>query len=135
MLAVSDALRDRLDRDSWTLQHELLASVLELLSVIRIEACLIAGVPRHKVPDPVHVPRPGDPPPEEQVTTVTPSQFARMMVTDDVAYDDGLPLAADTNGTGEPGQQTDTGTPYGQPTPPVEPDPTTEPPPYQTARR
>jgi len=79
VLAVSEALRDRLERNDWTLVHELLASVLELLSIMRIEACLMAGVPKHKLPEPMHVPRPGEKPPE--VRTVTPSQFARMMVT------------------------------------------------------
>jgi hypothetical protein len=57
------------------------------------------------------------------------------MVTDDPAYDDGLPLAADDDTEGEPGQQTNDDYPYGQPPPPVEPDPTTEPKPYQTTSR
>jgi hypothetical protein len=78
-LAVSDALRDRIERDDWTILHELLASVLELLSVMRIESLLVAGAKRHDVPEPMHVPRPGEKPPE--VRTVRPSEFARMMVS------------------------------------------------------
>lgn len=75
-MALSSALRDRNERNDWTVLHELLASVLELLSVMRIEAWLIQGVPRYKLPDAIRIPRPGER--EEPVMTVSPSQFARL---------------------------------------------------------
>jgi predicted AAA+ superfamily ATPase len=79
VFTLAEAVRDRLERESWNNVHELIAQLIELVSNLRTESWLIAGVKRNQAPDPVHVPRPGDKPPE--VRTVRPSEFARMMVS------------------------------------------------------
>lgn len=56
--------------------HELLAMLVEMVSIVRIEALLVAGVKRWSLPDPVHIPRPGEK--EEPVKTVSPGQFLRL---------------------------------------------------------
>jgi hypothetical protein len=78
VLTLADAVRERNDREAWTDLHELLAQVVENLSVLRIEAFLLAGVPRWKLPDAQHIRRPGDTAREAPV--VTPGQFARLTV-------------------------------------------------------
>lgn len=78
VFTLASAVRDKVERESWNNLHELLAQLVEMLSVMRVESLLMAGVKRHHLPDPVHVPRPGEKPPE--VRTVRPSEFARMMV-------------------------------------------------------
>jgi hypothetical protein len=78
VLTLADAVRDRNDREAWTDLHELLAQVVESISVMRIEAFLIAGVPRWKLPDPHHIRRPGEA--VKEATVVTPGQFARLSV-------------------------------------------------------
>lgn len=70
------AVRERNDRNDWTSLHELLATVAELVSLLRVEAWMIAGVERWKLPKPLHIPRPGEE--VEQVKTIRPSQFARL---------------------------------------------------------
>lgn len=72
-------MRDRNERDSWTNVHELLAQLLEMLSIMRIEALAAAGMKRWNLPEPVRIPRPGDDEHQEAIV-VTPSQFARMTV-------------------------------------------------------
>lgn len=77
MFALADAVRARNDRlDEWSQTDELLATLVELVSVLRIEAWLIARVPRWKLPDPLHIKRPGEE--DQQVKTIRPSQFARL---------------------------------------------------------
>jgi hypothetical protein len=78
VFTLAEAVRDRLERESWSNAHELLAQLIEAVSVLRIEALLIAGVPRWKLPDPTHVPRPGEK--RQEVRVVKPSEFARMAV-------------------------------------------------------
>jgi hypothetical protein len=73
-----DAVRQRREDDRWSTSDELLAQLIELVSIVRIEAWLIAGVPRHKLPDSYHVTRPGEQ--EAKPVVVTPSQFARLSV-------------------------------------------------------
>lgn len=80
MLTLAEAVRDRNERDSWTNVHELLAQLIELLSIVRIEQLAAAGVKRWSLPEMVRIPRPGDDEPKEAMV-VTPSQFARMMVS------------------------------------------------------
>ena len=57
--------------------HELVAMLVEVVSIVRIEALLVAGVKRWSLPDPIHIPRPGEDK-EERVKTVTPGQFLRL---------------------------------------------------------
>jgi hypothetical protein len=68
--------RDETKAREWTVAHELLAQLIELIGVMRIESWLQQGVPRWKLPEPLHVPRPGEKAPEPLV--LTPSQFARL---------------------------------------------------------
>ena len=77
MLTLADVVRERNDRNAWGATEELLAQLIELLSVVRIEAWLIAGVPRHKLPKAHQVTRPGEQEQEAEMV-VTPSEFARM---------------------------------------------------------
>jgi hypothetical protein len=78
VFTLAEAVRDRLKRESWTNLHEMMAQLIELLSILRTEAWIMRGASRSNAPDPVRVPRPGEKPPE--VRTVRPSEFARMMV-------------------------------------------------------
>lgn len=76
VFAIAAAVRERNDRETWTTLHELVATLVEMVSIMRIEAWLIAGVPRWKLPDVTHIPRPGEE--EEQVKTIRPGQFLRL---------------------------------------------------------
>jgi hypothetical protein len=76
-MALAHAVRERNDRSEWTTLHELLAMLVEVVSIVRIEALLVAGVKRWSLPDPIHIPRPGEDK-EERVKTVTPGQFLRL---------------------------------------------------------
>jgi hypothetical protein len=78
VLTLADAVRERNDRADWTDLHELLAQVVESISVLRIEAFLIAGVPRSKLPEPHHIRRPGEAAKETPV--LSPREFARLSV-------------------------------------------------------
>ena len=78
MFTLADELQQQVKRDSWSNIHELVAQLIELVSLMRIEALLIAGVKRSKLPSPYHVPRPGEKAKETPV--LTPSQFARLTV-------------------------------------------------------
>lgn len=73
-----DAVRERNDRDSWTDLHELVAQVVDALNVARMEAFLIARVPRWKLPDPPRVQRPWEK--KQETPVITPGQFARLSV-------------------------------------------------------
>jgi len=77
VLALATAVRERNDRSEWTSMHELVAMLVEVVSIVRIEALLVAGVKRWSLPDPIHIPRPGEDK-EERVKTVTPGQFLRL---------------------------------------------------------
>lgn len=78
VLTLAAEVRDHNERASWDNTHELLAQIIDSLSLLRLEMFLIAGVPRWKLPNPYRVPRPGE---EQEVTVITPSQFARLSVT------------------------------------------------------
>lgn len=76
VLVLADAVRERNDRDSWTDVHELLAQLIEWVSIVRVEAWMINGVPRWKLPSVHHVRRPYES--EQEVRVVSVSEFARM---------------------------------------------------------
>lgn len=76
VLTLMAAVRERNDREDWTTLHELLAQAIDAIHVMRMEAFVLKGVPRWKLPDPPRVPRPNDPAKETPV--VTPGQFARL---------------------------------------------------------
>jgi hypothetical protein len=78
-LTLIDVVRERQEAERWTTTHELLAQLVEWVSLVRVEAWLIAGVPRAKLPDPLHIPRPGEK--RQEARVMRPSEFARMMVT------------------------------------------------------
>lgn len=70
------------DRDRWTVERELQASTLEVLSAHAVAYLAAHGVKQSKLPPPIRVPRPGDDPaaaslPPGTVRT-TPSGFARL---------------------------------------------------------
>lgn len=69
-------MRERQEAERWTTTHELLSQLLELVSIVRVEALAANGVKRWELPDVLRVPRPGQE--EEPVKTITPSQFARL---------------------------------------------------------
>lgn len=71
-----DCVRERNDRESWTTLHELIAQAIDAIHVMRMEAFVIGGVPRNKLPDAPRVPRPGDETKEAPV--LTPREFARL---------------------------------------------------------
>ena len=73
-----DCVRERNDRESWTTVHELIAQAVDAIHVMRMEAFVMAGVPRYKLPDPPRVPRPGDETKEAPV--YSPREFARLTV-------------------------------------------------------
>jgi hypothetical protein len=79
VLTLMECVRERNDRaDEWTDLHELLAQVVDAIQVMRMEAYILKGVPRSKLPKPPRVQRPWEIPPE--VPVLTPSQFARLSV-------------------------------------------------------
>lgn len=73
------AVRERNDRlDEWSVEHELLAQIVDQLALLRTEAFRLQGVPNWKLPTPYRVRRPGEKVDQERV--VTPSEFARLTV-------------------------------------------------------
>lgn len=54
--------RDKQERMSWTQTDELLARLIELISVMRQEFLLFNGVKSHRLPPVMNIPRPGDKP-------------------------------------------------------------------------
>jgi hypothetical protein len=78
VLTLMDCVRERNDRESWTTVHELIAQAVDAIHVMRLEAFVMAGVPRYKLPDPPRVPRPGDK--AEETPVVSPREFARLSV-------------------------------------------------------
>lgn len=81
MLAVADAHRDREEAAVWSSTVELLAQLVEFLSVWRAEWLLSQGVDKARLPEPIHYPRPGEEPAEaKQEVVVSPREFARLMM-------------------------------------------------------
>lgn len=80
LLALAAAVRDRNERqaeaEQWTTTHELLAQLIEWVSLVRVEALAIGQVPSWKLPKVHRVPRPGDDKPGEVV--MSPRDFALM---------------------------------------------------------
>jgi hypothetical protein len=77
VMALVHEVRRQSKRESWTTTHELLAQLIEAIGVLRIEACLLAGVPKWKLPEPQHVRRPWE---NEEPRVIRPSEFARLTV-------------------------------------------------------
>lgn len=77
VLGLVAALNDRNEARRWTMEHELLAEIVEMLSVVRNEALAIAGVKHFDLPPRVHIPRPGQEA-EDEVPVVSPAEFAQM---------------------------------------------------------
>lgn len=81
VLAFASAVRERNDRhderESWTVTHELLAQLIELTSLRRIEALVLAGHKPWRLPAVYHVPRPGEGAKESEVV-MSPREFAQM---------------------------------------------------------
>lgn len=64
----------------FTTEQELLAEILELLSIMRVEALAMSGsVKKYDLPDVIQVPRPGTVP-VDPIPVVTPREFSRMMM-------------------------------------------------------
>ena len=78
VLTLLDVVKERNERESWTTLHELLAQLIDVLNVARIEAFAIGGVPRSKLPEPRRVPRPGDK--SQETPVLSPREFARLSV-------------------------------------------------------
>lgn len=76
--SLAEAYAER--RDSWSFEREMLASLLELLSVMRLEALARYTKPGTRLPEPIRVRRPWmpDEPEEDVVPVITPRQFALM---------------------------------------------------------
>jgi hypothetical protein len=77
VLTLIECVKERNDRaDEWTDLHELLAQVVDAIHVMRMEAYVLQGVPRYKLPEPPRVTRPWEA--KKEATVLTPSQFARL---------------------------------------------------------
>ena len=71
--------RETSNAERFTVTEELLAQILEMLSVIRVEAQALSGfVKQHDLATVVRVPRPGVEP-VDPVPVVSPREFALMM--------------------------------------------------------
>jgi hypothetical protein len=71
------AVHERDENATWSVERELLAQLIELTSIVRVEALALGGVPKHKLPLVIRVPRPDDDPAGD-VPVITPRQFALM---------------------------------------------------------
>lgn len=81
VLAFAAAVRERNDRrderEAWTVTHELLAQLIELTSLRRVESLAQAGHRPWRLPPVYHVPRPGEGAKESEVV-MSPREFAQM---------------------------------------------------------
>lgn len=79
LTTLADEVHERYKRTGWSQTDELLAELLELLSVVRLENLLAHGVKPRALPEPLHVPRPGE---RREASTRTlvlsPAEFAAM---------------------------------------------------------
>jgi hypothetical protein len=75
------AERETNNAERFTVTEELLAQILEMLSIIRVEAQALSGyVKQADLSEPLRVPRPGDEiEPVDPVRVVSPREFALMM--------------------------------------------------------
>jgi hypothetical protein len=76
--AVNERNTKRGEIDRWTITHELLAQVIDTLSVRRVEAWRQAGT-KSSLPKPYRVPRPNESD-KQEVVVVSPGEAARMML-------------------------------------------------------
>ncbi len=73
------AEREKVERESWSTLHELMAQAIEWLSLIRTEALALGGAKRHSLPEVHHVRRPWETDDEaNNVVVLSPREFARM---------------------------------------------------------
>lgn len=70
-------MREDHEAKSWTTLHELLAGIIDMLGVMRVEHLAGVGVKPWKLPQVRRVPRPGEQ--NETAPTYTPREFALMM--------------------------------------------------------
>jgi hypothetical protein len=70
--------REQAIAENFTIDQELLAQILELLSVVRVEALSMGGLKKSELPDVIRVPRPGVEP-EDPIPTISPREFSLMM--------------------------------------------------------
>jgi hypothetical protein len=80
VLALRDAHGDHEEilASHFTVTEELLAQILEFLSIMRIEALALGRVKPRDLPEPIRVPRPGVEP-VDPIPTITPREFVMMM--------------------------------------------------------
>lgn len=82
LATLTDVVIERERASSWTNTEAVLADIYDLLSAMRIEQLLVAGVKPADVPQTSRYPRPGDSAPEAPKTgprKVSLSEFAAMM--------------------------------------------------------
>lgn len=76
MLTLAEEVREKHEAKQWTTVHELLAGIVDLLNVMRVEHLAGLGVKPWKLPEARRVPRPGDE--QREIVTLTPREFALM---------------------------------------------------------
>jgi hypothetical protein len=74
-LTLSEEIRTERELESWTTREELLAMLIDLMHVMRVEA--LAGMGVKSPPRPPRVPRPNEKD-RDDVPTVTPRQLAAL---------------------------------------------------------
>jgi hypothetical protein len=75
LLTLAEEIRTERELDAWTNREELLAMLIDLMHVMRVEA--LAGMGVKSPPRPLRVPRPGEGH-EDQIPTVSPRQLAAL---------------------------------------------------------
>jgi hypothetical protein len=83
LITLAEEVSEKRRRETWRWPEELLAELLEVLSIVRIELLASHGVKPANLPKPVRVTRPGStlPPPSDGVRTMTAAEFARAHAT------------------------------------------------------
>jgi hypothetical protein len=74
-LTLSEEIRAERELESWTTREELLAMLIDLMHVMRVEA--LAGMGVKSPPRPLRVPRPNEHV-RDEVPTVSPRQLAAL---------------------------------------------------------
>jgi hypothetical protein len=75
LLTLAEEIRTERELETWTTREELMAMLIDLLHVMRVEA--LAGMGVKSPPRPLRVPRPGDRS-EDDIPTVSPRQLAAL---------------------------------------------------------
>lgn len=60
LVTLADEIQARRKVESWSTTDELLAQVIEWLSVMRVESLALGGVKKRDLPEPIHIRRPGE---------------------------------------------------------------------------